>query len=239
MRGCVSDSSNRSRGCLPRKPIPRIHHQRGADDQHRIGVTHALHGGSDSFTRHALAIKHNIRFQQPTAGRAPRHLEACKIQPLEVSIAVRRHARIQVDPVGIQTQQCFLELRARRAPLAPHTTHEIESAVQIDDLGAPRRLVQTIDILGHQDSEPSLLFQGRQGPVRIVRSSTAEAPPTDQAARPVALARRWLVHEGPKLHRLRPFPGAVGITVIGNPRIGTTSGAGENEQPRVAAEKIT
>ena len=110
--------------------------------------------------------------------------------------------------------------------------------MQINDVGTSGGLVQPVDVLRHQQTDTALPFQGSESTMRIIRLCPPKAPPAHQAARPIPLSGRVLIHESPVLHRLRALPPAVGIPVIWNPRVGTATRAGENKEPRIARNEI-
>ncbi len=66
--------------------------------------------------------------------------------------------------------------------------------------------------------------------MRLIGQSAAEAPPADQAARPVALTGFDRAHEGLVSHRLLALPVAFGIAIVGDAGIGADTGAGQDEK---------
>jgi hypothetical protein len=98
-------------------------------------------------------------------------------------------------------------------------------------------LVQPVDVLGKEKPTPILGLQAGQGVMRVVGQRLTEPSPADQAARPVASARQFLRHECLEADRLRSFPVAIAIAIIGNARVRATSGAGQNEEPLMAFDK--
>jgi hypothetical protein len=109
--------------------------------------------------------------------------------------------------------------------------------MQIHHVGAARGLMQPIDILGNKKTNATALFERSQRPVRIVGPCASNAPPPNEATRPIPFACRELVHEGTELHRLRPFPAAVGVPIIRNTRIGTHTRAGEHKKSGVSLDE--
>src|ERR1700687_1910562 len=127
---------------------------------------------------------------------------------------------------------------ARQASLAAHARTHIDPAMQVDRLGAAGGLVQAIDVLRHQSLDTVLLLQARQGTMRIVGPRTAQPPPADQAARPVAPAGRRVAHKCLEHYWRGAFPPAVSVAVVRDAGFGAAAGAGENEQAGISLDEL-
>ena len=157
---------------------------------------------------------------------------------LQIGIAIGRVRGVERQPLRIGAAKCILEFVARRLAAAAHAADQIEPAVQIDHLPVAGGLMQPVDVLGQQHLAPPVRLEPGQRMMRIVRTRLAEAPPADQAARPVALARRLFRHEGLEVDRLGPLPVAMAVAIVGNARIGAAAGAGQHEQIFVPVDEI-
>ncbi len=62
-----------------------------------------------------------------------------------------------------------MQLLARQLPIALHAANDVETSVQIDDVAAARGLVQTVDILSHQQRDTVFPLELRERVMRIVR----------------------------------------------------------------------
>ena len=164
--------------------------------------------------------------------------EGGEIDAVEIGVAVGRDGGVEREPFGIQPFELVLQRLARRDALAAHAADVIDAAMQVDHRCAAGGLMQPVDVLGQQDLALAHRLEPRQRAMGVVRPGPADAPPADQAARPVAPARRLLAHEGLKGHRRRALPGAVGVAIVGNARIHAASGAGQNEQPAMAVDEV-
>ena len=71
----------------------------------------------------------------------------------------------------------------------------------------------------------------------VVGQRLSEPTPTDHAARPVASACGFVGHECLVADRLRSFPVAFAVAVIGNARVCAAAGARQNEQSLMAFDK--
>ena len=142
--------------------------------------------------------------------------ETRKVQAIEVGVAIRRDARFEAEPVGVQTYQLFLPCVAGRPAFAVHAAHPVEPAMQVDHPRAAGGLMQTVDILRDELLGFAARLQPGEGAVGIVGQGLAEAPPAQQAARPIAPLGHLLAHEGLEGHRRRAFPLALRVTIIGN-----------------------
>ena len=87
-------------------------------------------------------------------------------------------------------------------------------AVYLQHIFTARRLVQVVDVLGHQAAHPAGLLETDEGAVRRVGLGGGDPPPADQAPRPVAPPRRRAAHELAELDRLAMLPVAVSVPVI-------------------------
>ena len=110
--------------------------------------------------------------------------------------------------------------------------------MQVDHRFAAGGLMQSVDVLGQQDLAFAHRLEPRQRAMRVVRPGAADAPPADQAARPIAPARRLLAHEGLEGDRRRALPGAVGVAIVGNARVHAAAGAGQDEQPPMPIDEF-
>ena len=136
--------------------------------------------------------------------------------PFEIGVSVRRGGRVERQPVRIRLAQGLLKVVTTGLRATAHAADEIEPAVQVDDLPVPGGLMQTIHILGQQHFAAAAGFELRQRMMGVIRHGLAEPPPSDQAARPIALPRRFLAHEVLEIDRLGPLPVAVRIAIVGN-----------------------
>ena len=87
--------------------------------------------------------------------------------------------------------------------LAIHAADAIDPPVQVDDPRAAGRLMQPVHVLGQKKLDSARRFEPGQSAMRVVRPGLTNAPPADEAARPIAPARLLLAHEGLIGHRLR------------------------------------
>ena len=154
------------------------------------------------------------------------------------NIAVGRIERVHVKPTGIQAAKLVLQLGSRALVPAPHATHEVEPAVEVDHPFVAGSLVQAIDVLGENEFGPAGSLEPGQRHMREVRLGTAKPAPADHAARPVPALRRLVAHEGLIGDRLLPLPVSIGIAVIGDTGIGAATGPGQHEQAAVAIDKV-
>src|SRR6516164_2173977 len=74
--------------------------------------------------------------------------------------------------------------------------------------------------------------------MRGVRPGAADASPSDEAARPIAAARRFVAHEGLIGHRLLPLPLTVGVAIVGNARTRAAAGAGQDEEASMPLDEV-
>jgi hypothetical protein len=216
----------------------RIDHQRRADDQHRVGVFEMAHRRLDPVARHVLAEEHDVGLEDAAAMRAGGDGEGRKIDAVEIGVAVRRDDGLEREPSRVQSFESFLQRLPRRDDVAAHAADTVEAAVQVDHRFAASGLMQPVDVLGQQDLALADRLEPRQRAVRVIRPGAADAPPADQAARPVAPPRRLLSHEGLIGDWRRALPGAVGVTIIGNARVHAASGAGQNEEAAMVVDKF-
>jgi len=73
--------------------------------------------------------------------------------------------------------------------------------------------------------------------MRIVGQGSAESPPSEQAARPITLARGSIAHERLIRHRLHTLPFAVAVAVVRNARARAASGARQDEQASMPVDE--
>jgi len=109
--------------------------------------------------------------------------------------------------------------------------------VEVNHRPAPCGLVQPIHVLGEQDLALAIGFEARQGVIRIVGQGLSESSPADHAARPVTTTRGFLGDEGLEAHRLRPFPVAVDVAIVGDSGVRAAAGAGQNEKALMAFDE--
>ena len=173
-------------------------------------------GRIDPIAGNVLAEKHDVGLQHAVAAPAGRNREGGKVGALEIGVAVGRIGRVEPEPAGVEPAELVLEFVARRSLLAPHAADEVEPPVQVDHFGAAGRLMQPVDVLCQEKLAPARRLEPGERAVRVIRPGRADAPPADEAARPVAPARRLLAHEGLIGHRLPPLPLAVGVAIVGN-----------------------
>ena len=88
--------------------------------------------------------------------------------------------------------------------------------MQVDHLRAAGRLMQPVHVLGEKQLASAHRLEPGQSAMRVVGLGLTNAPPADEAARPIAPAGLFLAHEGLIGHRLRPFPLAVGVAIVRN-----------------------
>ncbi len=105
--------------------------------------------------------------------------------------------------------------------------------MKVDDLPAPGGLVQTVDILGEEQLAPAIGFEPRQRVMRVVGLGLSEPPPADHASRPVPLARLLVGNERLEPNRLRSFPVAVAVAIVGNAGVRAAAGVRQDKQPLV------
>jgi hypothetical protein len=86
-----------------------------------------------------------------------------------------------------------------------------------DSPAAPSGLMQPVHVLGEQHSA-----------MRVVGDGLPEVTPS---------ARQFVGHERLEADRLSSFPIAVGVTVIGDTRVGAAAGAGQDKQPPMAFDE--
>jgi hypothetical protein len=169
---------------------------------------------------------------------ASRHGETGKVARFEVSIAVGRVCGIQMEPGWVHARQSVLKLGPRGLLSAPHAANKIQPAMQVDYTLVAGSLMQPIDVLGEHEFGSAHRLKPREGPMRRVRARPAEPLPSDQAARPIALARRLLGHESLVGHRRLTFPLAIDIPIIGNARIRAAACTGQNEKALMTVDEI-
>jgi hypothetical protein len=195
-------------------------------------------GGIDKAPGNILAEEHDVRLEDAVASLASRHRKRGKIDGIEVGIAVRRIGGIQIEPTWVQSRQLVLKLIPRCLPSAPHAANKIQPAMQVDYTLVAGSLMQPIDVLGEHEFGSAHRLKPREGPMRRVRARPAEPLPSDQAARPIALARRLLGHESLVGHRRLTFPLAIDIPIIGNARIRAAACTGQNEKALMTVDEI-
>lgn len=105
--------------------------------------------------------------------------------------------------------------------------------MKVDDLPAPGGLVQTVNILGEEQLAPAIFFQTRQRVMCVVGFGSSEPSPADHASRPVPLARLLVGNERLEPNRLRSFPVAIAIAIVGNAGVRAAAGPRQDEQPLV------
>jgi hypothetical protein len=189
--------------------------------------------------RNALTKEYDVGLQQAAAQRAWRYLEAREIQPRNIGVAVRSRQRIQYGEARIERLQFRLQLFARQAYLAAHATHQIDAAVQVDDVDTAGGLVQAIDVLRHQAFDPLLLLQASQCVMRVIRPRCSQAPPAHHAARPVAPTKLYVADKCLMHHRGSTLPDAISVAVVRNTRLGAAARAGQYQQARVTLNEIS
>lgn len=141
------------------------------------------------------------------------------------------------EPAGISRDEFLLQLLARSRVIAAQTDHAIDAAVQIDDGLVTRCLVQAVDVLGDEQAQRGAPLELAQGVMRRVRGGAAHLRPAERAARPVAAARGFVLHEVAKLDRCFALPGASFVAIVGNAGGGADAGAREHEHVAASDER--
>jgi len=77
--------------------------------------------------------------------------------------------------------------------------------------------MQAVDVLGEKKPALPPALKASQGVMRVVGQRLPEPSPADHAACPVAAACGFLGDKSLKAHRLRSFPVAVAVAIIGMP----------------------
>ena len=141
--------------------IAGVNHQRGADDQHRVG---------DLDRGHRALTRSRARFspKNTTSGfssplhdsQAARRSPECGI--FQIGISVWRFHRIERREVPIPSLELRLQLLARAPSLAAQAAHRIDAAVQIDHVLTAGRLMQPIDVLRNELNDAPAALEGRE-----------------------------------------------------------------------------
>jgi hypothetical protein len=98
--------------------------------------------------------------------------------------------------------------------------------------------MQTVHVLGQKKLDPACPLEPGQSAMRVIGPGLMNAPPADEAARPIAPARLFLAHEGLVGHRLRPLPLAVGVAIVRNPRPRAAASAGQDEEAPMPVDEV-
>lgn len=219
------------------EPIAGIHHQRRADDEHRVGVVERARGGRDALARHVLAEKYDGRLQQPAARGACGHAKMVERAPFEMRVAIGGGLRSSAEQLGILRFENVLDRRARVMRTAIETCDTADAAVQLDDVDAARALMQPVDVLRDEPPDACRRAEPRERMMRRVRLRAPDHGPAEHAARPVAAARMIGIEKLAILNRLRAHPCAVAVAIAGNAGIGTDARAREHEQARMLLDE--
>src|SRR5690606_6409425 len=127
------------------------------------------------------------------AARAERRPEGLDSLFRELCIPVGRDLGGAVQPAGIHRSDALLKGVARLWSVTREAVDLGERAVQLDDPAAPRRVVQTVDVLRDDPGEAARIFKPRERVVACIRSELRKTLPSDRTARPVAYLSRGLV----------------------------------------------
>src|SRR3954454_24082046 len=95
------------------------------------------------------------------------------------------------------------------------------------------RIVDIWPRAGEEQLAPAVFFQTRQRVVCVVGLGSSEPSPADHASCPVALTRLLVGNERLEPHRLRSFPVAVAVAIVGNTGVRAAAGPRQDEQPLV------
>lgn len=206
-------------------------HQRRAHHEDTVRLPQRGIAALDPCFGNILAEEHHIRLQETTAVRAGGNGDIIE-RTTEPRVAIGTIRGRDRGPAWISGDKVNLHGRARHRLSAGETPDRVESAVQVDDRRAPRLLMKSIDVLGHESSDDTRLLQIGEGRMRFRRAGRGHSAPAGQAARPIPLADRMRSKELLKLNgrRMLPCPGFVPIRRNASSRAAT--GAGEDKQMR-------
>ncbi len=191
-----------------------------------------------AIARHRVAEEHHIGFDDAGAAAAVRHREAVQIVGLEMRVAVGRRHGGQAGDGGVRRFEFALDFGARMPFAASQADHRGEAAVQLDHAGAAGGLMQAVDILRDQCLDMPGLLQPGERAMRVVGQGARHDRPAHHAARPIALPARVRFEKLAVLDRRARTPVAIGVAVAGDARVGADAGAGQHQQPRVAAHEV-
>src|SRR6185369_4621117 len=99
-------------------------------------------------------------------------------------------------------------------------------------------LVKTIHVLRDEQLHAPFPLELRQRVMRAIWLRAPEESPADETARPVPLARVFVVHERLELHGLCALPLAILIAIVGNAGVGAAARTGQHEQPTMTRDEV-
>jgi len=116
--------------------------------------------------------------------------------------------------------------------------NSVESAVEVDDVFLAAALMQSINILSHEERAESEFLEMGQGMMTGIRLRVGDGRPTGQASSPIALSRGEYRDEVLVLYRCRSLPNTTTISIGRYSRGGATAGTRNYYQWLVRLNKL-
>lgn len=167
--------------------VARPDHERGPNDDERIGFVDAGHRFGHTIARHRFPEEDDIRLQDPAATRAigrAKTLEPQRIV-LENGVSVGRVSGRVSSKSRVRVEKPLLKLDPRTRVPTIDAANEVDPPVKIVDVAASCLLVEAIHVLSDEIAKRAVLLEMRESSMCGVRSSFL-----DEALRRCAVSKR-------------------------------------------------